>query len=87
MAGLVLVYRGGSHSCTDLDLLFALGKASGKRKLDFGGQRFRGKSFFLDLRGYRHAHDIETELIQRGAVSSTLLFCCMCRRAFRVGRM
>lgn len=45
------------------------GKASGKRKLDFGSQRFRGKTFFLDLRGYRQAHYVETELLQRGAVS------------------
>ena len=42
---------------------------SGRRKLDFGSQQFRGKSFFLDLSGYRHSTEVERELVARGGVS------------------
>ena len=39
----------------------------GRRKLEF--KRFLGKTMFLDLPGYRHAHLLEEELTTRGAVS------------------
>ena len=39
----------------------------GKRKLDFDSQRFKGKTMFLDLAGYRRTPEIEHELTERGA--------------------
>lgn len=39
----------------------------GKRKLDFDSQRFKGKTMFLDLAGYRRTPEIERELTERGA--------------------
>ena len=41
-----------------------------RRKLNFGeSQRFKGKTFFLDLTGYRRAKELEQDLVLRGAVS------------------
>lgn len=39
----------------------------GRRKLDFDAQRFKGKTMFLDLAGYRRISEIEYELTERGA--------------------
>ena len=45
-----------------------------RRRLNFGeSQRFKGKTFFLDLSGYPRAKEIEKELISRGAVSLSLM--------------
>lgn len=44
-----------------------------RRRLNFGeSQRFKGKTFFLDLLGYPRAEEIEKELTCRGAVSVCL---------------
>ena len=40
----------------------------GRRKLDFDTQRFKGKTMFLDLAGYRRISEIEYELTERGGV-------------------
>eukprot|EP00731_Ephydatia_muelleri_P032935 Em0024g479a len=38
-----------------------------RRKLDFGTQRFKGKTFYLDLPRYAKVEELKEELIQRGA--------------------
>lgn len=48
------------------------GAVKGRRKLEFTeAQRFKGKHFFLDLKGYKRVKDVLHELTSRGAVRST----------------